>query len=341
MDGIDEPIDIALTLKVSDDTVELDYTGSSAASRKGINVCLGYASGYSIFGLWCALRQDIPLNFGSLKPFKVTAVEGSILNARFPSPVSARHIVGQMLPGIVLQAAGQVLPQQVISESAGALWSLSVRGYSQDGRPFLRPIFLSGGMGARAHADGPTTTQFPTGTSNIPIEIAEATMPIIFKRKEIRIDSGGAGKYRGGLSQVVEVEVSPRPEDEVCILTLTGDRAANPAAGLMGAGSGARGSLQLAGQEKMNSAKLFLPLQEPLDIRIETPGGGGYGRAEERDLSDVLRDVAFGYVSPSAAFDQYGVVFAGDGKIDIEATTERRAALCRARGVVAEEGRSI
>ena len=327
LDGVESPIDIKLTIRIDGDNAVMDYTGSSPQSKKGINVCLLYASGYSIFGLWCALREDIPLNHGSLQPFEVTAPPGCILNAQFPAPVAARHIVGQMLPGIVLQAVSQILPDNVIAESAGSLWSMSLRGYTKSGEAFLKPVFISGGMGARPHADGPTTTQFPTGTSSIPIEITESLLPLLYVRKEIRCDSGGAGRFRGGLSQTVELRITPRENDAVCILTLTGDRAEHPAAGLAGGLPGDRGAVTTADQGKVHSAKVFRPLDGPYSITIDTPGGGGHGNPAARDVASVLRDVEFGYVSQEMAASVYGVIFAKNGSVDTVATRARRLQL--------------
>ncbi len=321
LDGDGEDIKIVLTLKVEGDRIVADYTGSSPQVRRGLNVVLAYTAGFTAFALRCAIRRDIPNNYGSLQPFVVTAEEGSIVNCRFPAPVSGRHMVGQMIPGIVLQALAQALPSQVIADGSGAVWSTSLKGYKADGVPFLTPLFHSGGMGARPHADGISTMLYPVGNSAISMEVTELSAPIVYRRRELRADSGGAGKFRGGLGQVVELEVTPA--EGMYQLSVTGHRIRFAPNGLFGGAPGAKGRFDVGDKKS-----ILVPYREALlqktVVREELPGGGGYGNPIERSTELVARDVAYGFVTPERARQDYGVVVGEGGRLDREATQALR-----------------
>ena len=209
VDGYDTPIDIAVALTVAKDQITVDFAGTSGPSKKGINCPLIYSTAYACYGIKCAIAPDIPNNHASLKPFKVVAPTDCILNAQRPAPVSVRHVLGHLVPDAVLGAIHQLLPGQIPAEGAGALWNLhvSVRpvqpGEGSEGAEVL--LFNSGGMGARPGLDGPSATAFPSGVQSMSIEATEQVGPVVFWRKELREGSGGAGKYRGGLGQVVEI----------------------------------------------------------------------------------------------------------------------------------------
>src|SRR5262249_38310576 len=143
-----------------------------------------------------------------LAPIRVEAPEGSIVNAVSPAPCTARHVVGMFLPMPLLQALAQVLPESVMAEGAGAVWTCQVSGTRADGRPFITSMFnYAGGAGARARRPGLSATAYPTGVAAVPIEVVESTAPLIFIRKELRPRSGGEGAELGGNGQVIEFTV--------------------------------------------------------------------------------------------------------------------------------------
>jgi N-methylhydantoinase B len=330
LDGDGHPVKVAVTLTVSGDTIVADYTGSSPQVRRGINVTPSYTAGFTVFALWCALGRGIPNNHGSLKPFSVTAPRGTIVSAEYPAPVSARHVVGQMVPGLVLLALSKAAPENVISEGAGAIWAFGVQGTNAERRPYVRTFILSGGMGARPHADGLSTTQYPTGTRGTPIEITEAVSPLRYRRKELRVDSGGAGRFRGGLGQTVEVEFLPRDGEGPCTVFLMGDRSMFSSSGLEGGKEGGNGTLHTSDVGAHSVARLWTTVEKPLTVIMNTPGAGGYGRPEERQLEEVQRDLDYGLVTVAAAEEHYGVVVLPDGTIDRQASElKRRTMLTR------------
>jgi N-methylhydantoinase B len=295
VDGYDSPIDIAVALTVATDQITVDFAGTSAPSKKGINCPLIYSTAYACYGIKCAIAPDIPNNHASLKPFKVVAPTDCILNAQRPAPVSVRHVLGHLVPDAVLGAIHQLLPGQIPAEGAGALWNLhvSVRpvqpGEGAEGAEVL--LFNSGGMGARPGLDGPSATAFPSGVQSMSIEATEQVGPVVFWRKELREGSGGAGKYRGGLGQVVEI--APKDGYEIWFNAMF-DRVAHPARGREGGENGAPGVVRLDdGTRLATKGRQYVPGGKRLVL--ELPGGGGYGPVAERSAEARAQDLAFEY----------------------------------------------
>jgi N-methylhydantoinase B len=303
MDGYDSDVELHVEMRIRGRTLELDFAGSSPASGRGINVALNYTTAYAVFGINCILNPDIPCNHGSLSPIRVTAPEGCILNAVRPAPVSARHMIGHMLPDLVFGALHQVLPDDVPAQGAGLIWNPSIRGRTRDGRAFATVTFNAGGAGAHRDRDGWNTTAFPSGVKTMPIETVEATVPILFLRKELRPDSGGAGEFRGGLGQTIAFRSADR---QPLLINAMFDRVRYGAEGRMGAGQGGLGSVRLNSGERL-AAKGLQEIPAGDSVILDLPGGGGFGDPRRRDKGRVLFDLRQGYVSPEAARTAYGV----------------------------------
>lgn len=309
-DGYNEDITLAATLHISDGGILVDFAGTSPVSRNGINVPLIYTKAYTCYGLKCALAPDIPNNAASLAPFAVVAPEGCILNAQHPSPVAVRHVVGQFLPDVVFGALIQLLPDSVPAEGASALWNIhmSVRAipgvqvHSGRKRRAESLMFNSGGSGARPGLDGLNATAFPSGVHTMSTEASEHVGPIIFWRKELLPDSGGAGKFRGGLGQIIEVAPAEGYEFHFNAMF---DRTANPAQGRCGGHPGRAGAARLDDGTRLRAkGRQFVAGDRRLIL--ELPGGGGYGNPRERDAEAIRSDVENGYVSVERAREDYG-----------------------------------
>ena len=327
IDGYDEPIDIQARLTIGEESVFVDYAGSSAVSKFGVNCPLCYTQAYTSFAVKCLVAPHLPNNAAVLARIKVTAPEGCILNAPPPSPVTARSVIGQMLPDVVFGCFDKALPGHVPAEGTGASWSLRFGGgraarIASGGTTFASQSFQSGGMGAHPRHDGLAATPFPSGVKAIAVEITEAMTPLVFWRKELRVDSGGAGEHRGGLGQIVEVgSREPAP----FALFARFQRVDFPAGGRRGGFDGAAGAVALASGARLGSrGAQTIPAGDRLVV--EMPGGGGLGRPEQRPPEQVARDVAYGYVSWEAARDVYRVRIAPDGSVDVAGTTALRAA---------------
>ncbi|MEM8744900.1 MAG: hydantoinase B/oxoprolinase family protein [Pseudomonadota bacterium] len=286
VDGYDSPVELRANLTIGKDGIDIDFSGSSRASAYGINVPYTYTIAYASFGIRCIVGSRVPNNAGSLAPIRVTAPEGSILNAPRPCAVAVRHVIGQMLPDVVLGCLDKALPGQVPAEGSSSLWNPMmtgghglVEGHEYGNTPpFSVTIFHAGGTGARPGKDGLSATAYPSGVRNTPVEITESVAPLIFTRKEYRIGSGGRGRHMGGDGQVIEIESATGAPFAVYALF---DRIDHPARGRGGGESGAPGAVSLASGTKLKGkGKQIVPGGERLVL--EMPGGGGIGDPAQR-----------------------------------------------------------
>jgi N-methylhydantoinase B len=320
-DGLDQPIRIRCRVSIRGDHISVDYAGSSPQVNRGMNVVLNYTAAYTSYALKCAIWPEVPHNDGSFRPLTVTAPEGSILNPRWPAAVAARHIVGHFLPHAVFGALVGIIPDRVLAEGAGNIWLITVRGAGQD--RFIAVFFAAGGTGARPTKDGLSTTSFPSGIATTPVEVIETTSPLIVRRKELRRDSGGPGKFRGGLGQSIEVEV---PTGEPYVVSALSDRMKFAAEGYGGGKPGGRGGFRTSLGTTPNP-KLSLTLPAGTRFALDLPGGGGFFDPRERDPEAVAGDVAEGLVSPAAAEREYGVLVSRAGRVrGLSAARRRRRA---------------
>ncbi len=292
-DGFEEPITIRVRCEVRGDEISIDYAGSSPASRRGVNVVMNYTEAYTTYGVKVIVSPEVPNNDGAFRPLRISAPAGSILNVARPAPVAARHVIGHFLPHAVAGALGQALPERVMAEGSANIWGVQVAGKDLEDRPFTYIFFSSGGTGARAGKDGLSATAFPSGVLGTPVEVIENVSPLLIERKALRDGSGGRGKHRGGLGQTIAFRVRTR-EPYVC--SVLGDRTRHAAAGFRGGEPGARGEVLVNGLAPSNpKAEQLLAPGALVEVRL--PGGGGYGRAAERDPGLVERDVREGYVT--------------------------------------------
>jgi len=304
-DGFDEAIHIRVAVSVRGDSLAVDYAGSSPQVDRGINVAFNYTHAYSTYALKCAISPDVPNNEGSFRPVTVTAPEGCILNARYPAAVAGRHLVGHFLPSAIFGALAPALPDRVMAPGFDGLWDTQIFGHDpRTDRPFTYVWFSAGGAGALLTRDGLSATAFPSGIAGVPAEVIESLSPVVLKRRELRQDSGGPGRFRGGLGQVMEVAVRT---DRPYIFSGLYERLRFPAPGLLGGGPGAPGAVRTNTQDVIVRPKTRQSLPPGTEVTLELPGGGGYGPPAARDPALVLEDVRGGYVSVERARSDYGV----------------------------------
>ncbi|HTZ76651.1 MAG TPA: hydantoinase B/oxoprolinase family protein [Stellaceae bacterium] len=333
MDGYDKPLLLNAALTISDDGIHVDFDGTSPASSYGINVVYNYCLAYTAFGVKCLVAPEVPNNAGSLLPITVSAPEGCVLNVKRPWAVAARHTVGHMLPDVVFGCLHQVMPGGVPAEGASSLWNPQVfgggslvdevaEGTDANSLPeFSTVIFHCGGAGARPTKDGLSVTAFPSGVRTIPVEATESVAPVVFKRREFRESSGGAGKFRGGLGQVIELAGA---DGAPVALLCNFERVRNPARGRDGGGKGAPGAVSLlSGRAIRPKGRQTVPPKDT--IRLELPGGGGFGDPRSRDPEQVRADVLDGLITAEEARRDYGVMMTADGRLDATATAKLRA----------------
>ncbi len=305
-DGYEEPVLLKARVTVRGDELLVDHTGSSPQSRYGINVVMNYTHAYTSFAVKCAIAPEVPHNEGSFRPVSVSAPPGCILNALHPAPVAARHLIGHFLPGLIFGALAQAMPERLMADGAASIWITMFRGQRpaahQD--PYTFMLFQCGGTGARPTKDGLNNVGFPSGVAGVPAEIMESLTGLVVERKEVRPDSGGAGKFRGGCGQFTTFADR---SGQVWSMSGMYDRLKFAAQGLLGGEAGATGQFTLSDGRSGNPKELLF---HPSSTKVATalPGGGGYGDPFERDPAAVVDDVLNGYVSLDAARREYGVV---------------------------------
>ncbi|MFI6854182.1 hydantoinase B/oxoprolinase family protein [Streptomyces sp. NPDC050416] len=308
-DGVEgHPTHIECAVTVRGEEAGIDYTGSSPQVPFATNSTLNYTRAYSMYPLKILLDPSTRTNWGSYRSIQVTAPEGTIVNPRFPAPVLARHLTGHLLSCAVYRALAPVLPHRVIADSGGAP-ALRVRfaGVDDSGRPFSLMLFANAGMGASKESDGLSTTAFPTNSGGGSIEVLEAASPLHFLRKELRAGSGGRGRRRGGLGQTIEVR---NPTSRPVQMVLLGDRERHPALGLAGGEPGATAQVVLDSGERV-PLKSISQLAPGSSVVISFPGGGGFGRPEEREPELLIADETAGYTVPASRQNPRTVPTAG------------------------------
>jgi N-methylhydantoinase B len=298
-EGYDEPIKICAKVEVKGDSLSVDYAGSSdQTERAAINVVMNVTHAHTLFPLKASLLPDLPNNEGLFRPITASAPLGSIFNARFPAAVRYRTKSSYHLHNALYDALAPVIPDKVQAGS-GSFWSMSLYGQEADGRPNAVHVLPNGGKGATMGDDGLTTTAFPGNGTLTPIEIIENNVPVQVLRREIRIDSGGAGEFRGGLGQEIAFKgLGDRP----LRLRLQADKMRIPAPGILGGGPGAVGEF-LADGVKVEPTNLDFEPGKEIVLRI--PGGGGFGDPKKRDRNLLQADIDAGYVSEAEAIRIY------------------------------------
>ncbi|MBF9031739.1 hydantoinase B/oxoprolinase family protein [Rhodobacterales bacterium HKCCE3408] len=306
VDGFEKPVELVVTLDKSGDRMTADFAGTSGMSAFGVNVPEVYTRAYACYALKCAIAPEVPNNAASLAPFEITAPEGSILAAKRPAPVSVRHVIGHLVPDVVLGALHEAVPRTVPAEGASALWNIQISARPLDPASNLPPaeilMFNSGGTGARPNSDGLSATAFPSGVSTMSVEATEHVGPITVWRKDLREDSGGAGETRGGLGQVIEI--GAREGYEFWFNAMF-DRVDHPARGRDGGGTGAPGRVERTDGTRLKS-KGRQKIAADQRLRLCLPGGGGYGDPRNRDRAAVAADLEAGKISAEAARQDYG-----------------------------------
>ncbi len=299
----DQPTHIACAITVKGDSMVVDYAGSSPQNNRATNCTMNYTQAYSIYPLKCVLDPHTRRNEGSYRPITVTAPEGSIINARYPAAVAARHLSGHLLSCALYQALAKVLPDRIIADSGGApALRVAFSGRTRQDERFSTILFASAGMGASSAADGLSTTAFPTNSGAGSLEALEAVSPILFLRKEYRPDSGGPGQFRGGLGQVCEIE---NLSDNAMTVVVLGDRERHPALGVAGGGSGACAAAVIDGTKPIH-LKSRARLAPGSKLALHFAGGGGFGAPRQRERALIERDLIEGKITPAGACHDYG-----------------------------------
>ncbi len=304
-----QPVRLRVTITVQGDTLTIDWTGSSPQVRPAVNCTLRYTTAYTLFAALALLNLPVQGNHGSMRPIRIVAEEGSVVNARFPAPVFARTSIGNFIPETIFSAMATALPDRVVAASGSTpLWAQYIFGKRRDGTGFAPLNAANGGLGARAGQDGVSCLTFPVNIGNTPVEVLESDIPALVLRRELWEDSAGAGRFRGGLGQrfemqVLEGDIGP---DGAFLVGFRGGRFHYTVPGLLGGRDGPNGRLVINGQPATSGGDALVPPGGTM--LCEVPGGAGLGNPRERERALVERDIAYGYVSVQQAQSLYGYV---------------------------------
>jgi N-methylhydantoinase B/oxoprolinase/acetone carboxylase alpha subunit len=306
--GYEKPVTLSLTARIRDGEIELDFAGSSAQIPRAVNVTLNMTRSYAVYPLKCVLDPEIPNNEGCLRPIRIKAPEGSVLNATFPAATWGRTVLAHMLPELITQALAKIIPERLVSGSGSTpLWYGNFAGRYKDGRSFYAVVTFNGGMGARATRDGIGCISYPANVASIPLEVIESDAPILFERKELAPEAAGAGRARGGAGQRIVVtvpETAAATLDGPILAGIRGGRFGVPVKGLAGGDDGGAPVAQLNGRDVTLGTQFDLVPGDRLTLVV--PGGAGFGPRHERLREAVEADLRNDLLTAEAARTLYG-----------------------------------
>lgn len=309
-DGVvDEPIRIVTRVAVEDGTIHVDFTGTDPQRRSPINATLSSCESAVYFAVLSIIDPSIPANYGVYRPIRITAPEGTVVNALPPAPVVGRNAITHTIVNSLMRALSEVVPERVTAAYYGMSNVHILAGDGGNGRDGW--IFFDievGGWGARQNKDGlDCYSQGIHNLANTPIEMVEATYPLRFKRYEFIPDTGGAGRRRGGLGVRRDIEFLDRSGS----LNTQFDKFKVAPFGLFGGGEGATGGMVMnpdgPDPEELRSKTVNRAFRHGDVFSMRTQGGGGFGPPEERDRALVERDLREGKISPDHAREFYGL----------------------------------
>ncbi len=309
-DGIvDTPLNITLDVVIKGGKMTLDFSRSAKACAGPVNISYSTA----VASCYVALKhvfKDVPANAGVLAPIEFIIPEDSLMNVKAPKPVGGYTETIMRVIDVVFVALGHATPGMVNGCAYGTINALSLAGHRKDGRRWVMFSFFGGGHGGHPEGDGLNHGNAPISTATIPpLEIMESAYPVMFTEYALRTDSGGAGENRGGCGAVYEIELLEENAD----VFLFGERGRHAPPGVVGGKEAAKNIFEYEQNDGMHtppmaSKMVGIKLTKGQRVKLQTPGGGGYGDPSKRDISKIKKDIQLGYVSAAAAKRDYGYV---------------------------------
>lgn len=311
-DGIeDTPLSIKVALEIQGDQMTLDFTGSAPQCAGPVNIALPT----TVATAYVAIKhifQNLPANAGVMRPIDVIVPKGSILSAEFPAPTGGYTETILRMIDVIFSAFSKAAPDRVVAHAYGTINALSIAGKRKDGKPWVMFSFYGGGHGGSPEGDGLNHGNAPISTATIPpMEILEAAYPIMFRQWALRPESAGPGKHRGGMGAIYEIEVL---EESGAEAFLFGERGRYAPQGIAEGEEAALNVFSYQQDDGWHKPPLAskirgIRLKQGQAVRLETPGGGGYGPTSERAPLAVARDVASGLLSAVNADETYGTAW--------------------------------
>jgi N-methylhydantoinase B len=311
--GLDEPQTIALTVTIDGDRLIADFTGTSPQVRRPVNSPINYTRAYVAVPVKMVCDPEWPNNEGTYRPLAVTAPDGCLVNPSYPAACFWRLAAGMLVSELMFRILAEIAPDRVPADSGSMpTWQFYVNGTKRSGEAFALHQHAFGGMGGRPGIDGLASVSFPYNVRDVSVEWAELETPILFERRELIADSGGAGRFRGGLGE----ELTMRAFDDgrldpgaPIVLSGSAGRMRFPPEGLFGGRAGSRGAILVNEAPVAPTSSPEITFRAGDVVRLLLPGGGGYGDPRERARALVEADLRHGYVTDEGALRDYG----GDG----------------------------
>jgi len=308
--GVDEPQTIALTLTIRGDSLTADFAGTSPQVRRPVNSPINYTRAYVAVPMKIVCDPELPNNEGTYVPLSVVAPEGCLVNPSYPAACFWRLAAGMLVSELMFRILADIAPDRVPADSGSMpTWQFYVNGTRTNGEPFALHQHAFGGMGGRPGLDGLASVSFPYNVRDVSVEWSEMETPLMFEKRELIADSGGAGQWRGGLAEEMVIRAMPDRVDPRAPIVLSGSagRMQFPPAGALGGRSGALGRIEVNGRATPSSSSPEIVFGPNDVVRLLLPGGGGYGDPKKRDRRLIERDLKNGYVTGEAAARDYDI----------------------------------
>ena len=302
IEGVDAPITLACGIEKRDDEVKIDFSGTGDCVRAAINVPFCYTRAWAAYSIKCLTCPDTPNNEGQVRPLNISAPEGCILNCVPPWPTAGRHSVGHFIVPLMFGALADAMPNQIQAD-IGMMNIFNVQGKHRDGRGIASLFFLAGGFGALKGLDGAPTTPAPSNMGVVPTEVWENLTSMTVEKRELLADSGGAGRFRGGVGQEV---VLRNDTGNLMTVSFMGQRTQFAALGFYGGKPGRLREYRI--NDTIGHPKGRYVLKPGDVVVIHEAGGGGFGDPHQRPTESVLADVKKGLVTVEGALRDYGVI---------------------------------
>lgn len=291
-------IAVKVAIRVKGDEIWFDFAGTSPQVRGNMNNSFAGLQASALYALKVLIDPEGPTNHGMLDPVHIVAPPSSVVHASFPAATAARAQTCQRVVDVILGALAKAVPERVVAASNGANGVATFSGTGPDGRYYLYMETLGGGAGARAYKDGTDGVQVHiTNTSNLPIEALENEYPLIIERYELIQDSGGAGKWRGGLG----LRRVYRGLGHDLTFSGQGERGVHPPWGLFGGKPGGCSKIEVihdnGRHQRLANKPSSLEVRPSAVVSIETPGAGGYGPPRQRSRDKIAEDARSGKFS--------------------------------------------
>jgi N-methylhydantoinase B len=308
--GVNRELKLALKVTIRGDELEADFEGTSLQVPRPVNSPINYTRAYVVAPTKLVCDPYLPNNEGTYRPISIKAPEGCLVNPSYPAATFWRLSIGQLVGELMFRIFAEMVPTRVPADSGAVpTWQFYVNGSARDGSPFALHQHAFGGMGARPGRDGLASVSFPYNVRDVSVEWSEQETPIIFEKRELITDSGGAGQWRGGLGE--ELVLRARHDggadlDHPLVLSGSAGRMRNPAKGLLGGRAGSLAAIHVGATPLEATASPAALVEGGESLRFLLPGGGGYGETSKRDPKLIKSDLRNGYISPEGALRDYG-----------------------------------